>query len=108
MSKFETWATESPEYRQFRTIDEDRIRAALEGSLDAAWAEAEAALPEGWCDLMVYHFDPAPGDVHLEGSYGAKTADPNWLAPDGRETYGYGTTPVAALRALAATLKELR
>jgi hypothetical protein len=27
---FETWATDDPEYRQFRSADEDRIRAALD------------------------------------------------------------------------------
>lgn len=74
----------------------------VDEGLDAAWREAEAALPEGWCDLAVYHYDPDPGDQHEPGHYGAKTMDP---ADGGRSAiYGYGTTPAAALRALAAAL----
>lgn len=60
--------------------------------LGAAWAEAEAALPEGW-------------DVHLWGDHEA-----GWSAQScddyGLRALATGPTPAAALRALAAELKE--
>lgn len=76
-------------------------------TLDEAWAAAEAALPEGWCDLMVWHFDPEPSDHHEPGHYGAKTADPERTEPSGDPfcVYGYGDTPAAALLALAEKLR---
>ena len=77
----------------------DRIAAHLPlglapDSLDAAWQEAEAALPEG----------SRIDDLH-EVSRGLWRAS----APDSRQWdifEGYGPTPVAALRALAAKLRE--
>ena len=80
----------------------DRERA--KPSLGAAWKAAEEALPEGWCDLSVYHYDPEPGDAHEPGHYGARTGDP----ANGAMTYGYGPTPAAALLALAARLAASR
>lgn len=88
-----------------------RIRE--DAAFGAAWRRAEAALPDGWCDLMVYHFDTEPGDHHEPGHYGAKTIEPyprlkelggyGCLAPV--EIYGYGATPAEALDALAAQLE---
>jgi hypothetical protein len=68
-------------------------------SLDDAWAEAEAALPEGW----------AWGHVQLlvddDGT------NPEWQAlvgcPSTNETESaLGPSPAAALRALAEKLRE--
>ena len=73
-------------------------------SLDAAWAAAMAALPDGWCDLMVYHFDTSPKGHNEPAQYGAKSTDPD----SGTDVYGYGPTPAAALRALAARLEEIK
>lgn len=67
---------------------------ALPDSLDAAWAEAEAALPEG------SHVD----DLH-ERTPGLWRAS----APDGKNwgTFeGYSDSPAAALHALAEKLRE--
>lgn len=79
--------------------------ALAQPTLDAAWVAAEAALPKGWCDLMLYHFDAF--NTHTPNSYGAKT-----ISPNGREVYGYGETPAAALTALiffiATTVGEIK
>lgn len=59
-------------------------------SLDAAWSDAQAALPEGWI-------------VRLEGGldHAYASAFDGWhTAP----TFARGDTPTAALRALAAKL----
>jgi len=65
-------------------------------SLDAAWAEAEAALPEGW---------------QLRG---VERQGVKWLAnadePRGAAwnvAHAYAETPAAVLRALAAKLREV-
>jgi hypothetical protein len=58
-------------------------------SLDDAWAEAEAALPEGWI-------------VRLEGGLDHTYASA--FAHADYRVVAYGDTPVAALRALAAKL----
>jgi hypothetical protein len=63
-------------------------------TLDAAWAEAEAALPEGW-RLSLATNPP---------EYGATA----W-SPDPSEPYAVGRdgdTPAAALRALALALRD--
>jgi hypothetical protein len=63
--------------------------------LDVAWAEAEAALPEGWA---------------IEGIYGDNRDDwtaTAWNEPHAEYDRGHGPTPVAALRALAAKLREV-
>jgi hypothetical protein len=92
--------------------------AAASGELDAAWAEAEAALPEGWIVFGVakgYETDDgwAPED---EWRATAVRPEPDQFRSDGRavsvETItaeqGKGETPAAALRALAAKLREAR
>ena len=67
------------------------------GSLDAAWAEAEAALPE------------RHGGLHLN-SYGDWGRIDGWsahtFAPRQPTITATGPTPAAALRALAAKLRE--
>ena len=63
-------------------------------SLDAAWAEAEGALPVGWA-LTHLMADPGSGGW-------AAFAEP----PTGYEQEGDGPTPAAALRALAAKLRD--
>lgn len=60
-------------------------------SLDAAWAEAEAALPEGEPDLFL--------ERHSNGCFASTT-------PDGPGPIGEGPTPTAALRSLAERLRE--
>lgn len=78
--------------------DARAIASALPGTLDAAWAEVEAALPEGWHVFEV-----------------VKQSDASWLAVAGRRDYlwngpnseaGSGPTPAAALLALAEKLRE--
>ena len=75
-------------------------RLARSGSLDEAWAEAEAAEAEAalW------------GGYHLETLYwtGHET---DWTARAGRPEdtiIGRGPTPAAALHALAAKLREAK
>lgn len=63
-------------------------------SLDAAFAAAEAALPEGWSGPMVRGVD--------DGTYQADAYDPT----TGDLTDGEGSTPAAALNALAAQLSQ--
>lgn len=62
-------------------------------SVDAAWAEAEAALPEGW----------VLGGVTLHNP-GYKAFAAHRFRP-GIHVYGH-PTPAAALRALAVRLRE--
>lgn len=74
----------------------------LPDSLDAAWAEAEAALPEGWAfDLSRAVRPPAEGAAP---TYYATVSRP-WTT-GAIEFQVSGPTPAAALRALAAKLRE--
>jgi hypothetical protein len=69
--------------------------------LDAAWPEAEAALPEGWFRPLHVTIGPtASGGTYAELFDWPETAGLSG-AP-----YGTGPTPAAALRALAAKLRE--
>jgi hypothetical protein len=68
-------------------------------SLDAAWAEAEAALPEGW-EINLY-LDPRAEDITHR--YGVNAGHPQRFA----EIMVNGPTPAAALRALEAKLRGL-
>ncbi len=72
----------------------------VRGDIDAAWAEVEAALPDGW-------------HMH-ELTRVADQSNAGWLAVAGRDSYlwngpnsesGHGPTQVAALGALAAALR---
>lgn len=88
-------------------------------SLDAAWAEAEAALPEGWVLLGVNHAVPwgpylprlQGGEVFHEPAYHASARE-DWsqqkLHVAAKTAVVGGATPAAALRALAARLREAR
>lgn len=67
-------------------------------SLDAALAEAVAALPEGW-GISVSR---QPGQSDWSAMAGPNT----WDLYGGSEATGYGPTPAAALRALTAKLRE--
>lgn len=74
---------------------------AAPDSLDAAWAEAEAALPEGWTALRVFRFADE-WTVLFEkqrtfGRGGGSRYD-RWR--------GEGSSFAAALHALAVTLRE--
>lgn len=60
-------------------------------SLDAAWAEAEAALPKGHNDLWL--------ERHDSGYFAS-------FDYDGSGPIGHGATPAEALLALAAKLTE--
>ena len=75
----------------------NEIDGALADSLDAAWAEAEAALPEGG---RIY------GARRLYDGGWEFSAE--WWTYDARYRAGRATgdTPAAALRALAAKLRE--
>lgn len=77
--------------------------ARAEGELDAAWAEAEAALPEGWQTWL------RPG-LFTDGWEASGRVKGIWRLADGPvpETTAAGPTPAAALRALAAALREKR
>jgi hypothetical protein len=79
-------------------------------SLDAAWAEAEAALPEGWVLLGVNHAVPEPSLplVFVEPPFHASARE-QWDRARPRVTaksvVAGGDTPAAALRALTAKLR---
>lgn len=76
----------------------DAARAVPSG-LDAAWAEAEAALPEGW-RLTVQRTDE---DFD---TWSAAAVSPAFFEGENDDDYadGQGPTPAAALRALTAAL----
>lgn len=67
--------------------------------LDAAWAEAEAALPEGWYISNVRRRS-------LTGRYSASATLAG--SETGVNVSGFGPSPAAALTALAARLRALR
>ena len=81
-------------------------------SLDAAWAEAEAALPEGWvlakvdrlsedtdCDTSVLRAEWSAIVVSRQRDEWGKHEVTAWAS---------GLTPAAALRSLAAKLRDAR
>lgn len=71
---------------------------AHEARLDAAWAEAEAALPEGW------YISELLAPLRISGSQWSAIAAPPSV--DGPESvFGHGPTAAAALHALAAKLR---
>ena len=74
-------------------------------SLDAAWSEAEAALPEGYVIESVSRQRSWWGvDEKAWTAEAAEQADGgDWPA-----IFGDGDTPAAALRALAARLREAK
>ena len=82
-------------------------------SLDAAWAEAEAALPDGWTLLEVSRLDrdedggrmldARGGYWYASAGEGNKAQVVSYIRREETET---GHTPAAALRGLAAKLRE--
>lgn len=74
---------------------------AVAVTLDAAWAAAEAALPDGWRIYRLDHDDAGPGTGWRAI---ARTEDMSvtWYE---RWSRGSGATPVAALLDLAARLE---
>ena len=72
-------------------------------SLDASWAEAEAAQPEGWF-IGVESGWPISAE-QPDGYRAVASRDQTYLF-DGPSASGEGPTPAAALRALAAKLRE--
>ena len=79
-------------------VRQDVLRIAAD-SLDAAWQEAEAALPEGWGMQLIRGANVQTGE---------RTPDYRAISFSGTMpvTDGYGPTPAVALRALAARLRE--
>jgi len=72
--------------------------------LDAAWAEVEAALPDGWSILP-------PLSLRSFGGYWRAAADAPSLVGlpwHERHVLAHGLTPAAALLALAAALRDGR
>lgn len=74
----------------------------LPDSLDAAWAEAEAALPEGWAIDGLYR---VVARTSLEREWEVIVHEDDWQGDEDNH-HGRGPTPAAALRALAAKLRE--
>jgi hypothetical protein len=82
----------------WRAVADDVI-SQLPDSLDAAWAEAEAVLPEGWMLERVWR---------NAGAWNARAGEGPYPAAIGvQQIGGSGPTPAAALRALAAKLRML-
>jgi len=70
-------------------------------TLDAAWAAAEAELPDGWIILSLI-FDA--------GRWGAAAYDASFTGRPWHQRYrrAYGATPAAALLALAGVFQAER
>lgn len=89
-------------------VDEEDIRAALgvpaqEERLDVAWAEAEAALPEGWHGPSIAQNWLGRWYAYVYQHHENAPADPTITAHVSAEDHD---TPAAALQALAARLTE--
>ena len=81
----------------FAIVDQEAaLRAG--GSLDEAWAEAEAALPEGWSIWWLHHRKQAWEAV---AGWDGATNPVEALVESAEDE----PTPAAALRALAAALR---
>lgn len=77
------------------------VDAATPDTLDASWAEAEAALPKGWGIALSSDAD-SPDRYRAHAGRVAFQWPPRIVGPE------YKPTPAAALRALAARLREDR
>lgn len=74
-------------------------------TLDEAWAACEAALPEGWSNgptLNLFAYDLASGGRH----YLTWVEAPHIKWQRYHRLEGNGLTPIAALDALTAKLRE--
>jgi hypothetical protein len=92
--------------RELRTMPAEVV---VRGELDLAWAEAEAALPEGWAITSVERFHDLDGSLS-PWSVTASASDttcPHCGADEQHYTIAQGPTAAAALRALAAKLREV-
>ena len=69
-------------------------------SLDAVWTEAEAALPEGWSGPAVDRIAIAGLVTAIANARSTNLVEPRMVECE-------ADTPAAALRALAAKLREL-
>jgi hypothetical protein len=93
--------------RTFRGQNGEEVTVDIDDgidSLDAAWAEAVAALPEGWFGPHLYGTRNYSVSDH---PYKAEAFKPNPGRSDDPVADGIGPTPAAALRALAAKLREV-
>lgn len=82
---------------------------AISDSLDAAWDEAEAALPEGWWLQRVSQDNPKsprPSGWRTGRGLWAYASEPA-SALVGRVERADGPNPLRALRALAEELREV-
>ena len=84
--------------------DDDGCVAVILGELDAAWQEAEAALPKGWAILQLHH--TAMMDQRWQAEAQCRIG-PVVAWNRVRTVIAEGSTPAAALRALAAKLREV-
>ena len=82
---------------------------ARPGSLDAAWAEAEAAMPEGWklAELSRVKPDWDGAIESLRDEWWAMAFHPGKTLEDESVEDGRALTPAGALRVLAAKLREM-
>lgn len=108
----ETWPSFIVEKWERNEIGEERFtrETRVYGGLDVAWAEAEAALPEGgYLSLSgpnnEHHYNVAAFSGHTE--HVESGDDHPWLTVNGGAIdvalpigRGYGDTPAAAIRAL--------
>ena len=77
--------------------------ATPEPDLTEAWAQAEAAWPEGWIvSDIVLRSVPGPRAWRAIAQF----VTPTGLWPEARRTVGVGPTPIAALDALTAALRS--
>jgi len=75
-------------------------------ALGAAWAEAEAALPEGWAILSLRSFDVVrPARI----AWFAAADAPGLVGRPWHERHvrAHGSTPAEAMLALAAALRDV-
>ena len=102
-----TGTVHSDDYHPCQECDEARAVANLgrlldEGDLGRAWAEAEAALPEGWAIDGLYR---VVARTSLEREWEVIVHEDDWQGAEDNH-HARGATPTAALRALAAKLRE--
>ena len=80
-------------------------------TLDSAWNDAEAVLPEGG-ELFLSSNLAYPPERRYEAEAGPRVASEDhtgitWRGVPFQSQVGYGPTPVAALQALIAKLREV-
>jgi hypothetical protein len=74
-------------------------------SLDAAWAEVEAVMPEGWVGPHLYS---TRNNTVNETPYKAEAFKSNPGRSDDPITFGLGDTPASALLSLAEAIREAK